>query len=103
MPATMFRPALIIHGGAGAAVPEAAEGQRAGCALAVDAGWRLLADGGSAVDAVCAAVAVMEDTPVFNAGVGSCLTSAGTVEMDASVMQGSGRRAGACAHPLQHR
>jgi beta-aspartyl-peptidase (threonine type) len=94
---TIIRPALIIHGGAGVALPELAAEQRAGCAAAIDAGWGVLAAGGSAIDAVCAAVVVMEDAPAFNAGVGSCLTSAGTVEMDASVMHGDGFRAGAVA------
>ena len=93
----MLRPALIVHGGAGIALPELAAEQRAGCAAAVDVGWRLLAAGGSALDAVCAAVAALEDAPAFNAGTGSCLTSAGTVEMDASVMEGGCRRAGAVA------
>lgn len=71
--------------------------QRAGCAAAIDAGWRVLLRGGSAVDAVCEAVAAMEDDPAFNAGLGSCLTSAGTVEMDAAVMDGGDLRAGAVA------
>lgn len=93
----MLRPALIVHGGAGIAVPELAEEQHATCEVAIDAGWRLLAEGGGALDAVCAAVAILEDAAVFNAGTGSCLTSAGTVEMDASVMEGSRRRAGAVA------
>lgn len=103
----MLRPALIVHGGAGVAVPEIADEQRDGCAAAVAAGWRLLTSGANALDAVCAAVAVLEEAAVFNAGVGSCLTSAGTVEMDASVMDGGRGCAGAVAvvsrvpHPVQ--
>ncbi|HVO22391.1 MAG TPA: isoaspartyl peptidase/L-asparaginase family protein [Candidatus Margulisiibacteriota bacterium] len=103
----MLRPALIVHGGAGVAVPQIASEQHAGCTAAVAAGWRLLTQGASALDAVCAAVAALEEAPAFNAGVGSCLTSAGTVEMDASVMEGSRGRAGAVAvvsrvlHPVQ--
>jgi beta-aspartyl-peptidase (threonine type) len=92
-----LRPVLIVHGGAGLETPELGEEQHAGCAAAVEAGWGVLINGGSALDAVCAAVAVLEDAPVFNAGRGSCLTSAGTVEMDASVMDGCGVRAGAAA------
>jgi beta-aspartyl-peptidase (threonine type) len=93
----MLRPVLLVHGGAGVALPELAAEMRDGCTAAVAGGWRILTDGGGALDAVCAAVAALEDAPAFNAGVGSCLTSDGTVEMDASVMQGAGRRAGAAA------
>ena len=92
-----MRPALIIHGGAGVANPELSAAQRAGCSAALAAAWRALVSGGSAADAVCEAVAQLEDDPTFNAGVGSCLTSAGTVEMDAAVMDGAGLRAGAVA------
>jgi len=91
------RPALVVHGGAGIAVPDLVEEQRAGCGAAIDAGWRVLARGGTALDAVCASVESLENTPSFNAGLGSCLTSAGTIEMDASVMEGTRRRAGAVA------
>jgi len=62
---------------------------------AVDAGWAVLAAGGDAIDAVVAAVVVLEDDPLFNAGLGSVLTVEGVVEMDASVMEGDGLRAGA--------
>src|SRR5437868_7513712 len=94
----MLRPALMVHGGAGAAAaaPELAA-QRAGCGAAVAAGWEVLRRRGSAVDAVCAAIVCLEDDVAFNAGRGSCLTSAGTVEMDASVMDGRTLQAGAVA------
>jgi L-asparaginase / beta-aspartyl-peptidase len=91
----VFRPALIVHGGAGLLTPEVSGVQRVECAAAIATGWRVLAGGGSALDAVCDAVAVLEDAPVFNAGFGSCLTSDGTVEMDASVMDGTRLTAGA--------
>lgn len=87
-------PALILHGGAGAA-PEETEQHRVGCRQALLAGWALLAEGGSAVDAVEVAVRAMESNPLFNAGYGGVLTSAGTVELDASIMEGGRLRAGA--------
>ena len=59
------------------------------------AGWRCLAEDGRALDAVQAAVRVLEDHPRFNAGHGSVLTSVGTVEMDASIMEGDTLRCGA--------
>jgi len=89
-------PALIVHGGAGADPSDAAE-MRAGVREAVLAGWRVLADHGHALDAVEAAVRVLEDDPIFNAGHGSVLTSAGTVEMDASIMEGDRLGCGAVA------
>jgi len=90
-------PALIVHGGAG---PEPADGReeaRAGIREALDAGWRTLEGGGSALDAVEAAVRALEDHPRFNAGRGSVLTTAGTVEMDAAIMDGDTLRNGAVA------
>lgn len=87
-------PALIIHGGAGAA-PEEAEQHRVGCRQALLAGWAILTEGGSAVDAVEVAVRAMESNPLFNAGYGGVLTSAGTIELDASIMEGAKLRAGA--------
>jgi beta-aspartyl-peptidase (threonine type) len=89
-------PALIVHGGAGADPSGAAE-MRAGVREAVLAGWRVLAENGHALDAVEAAVRALEDDPIFNAGRGSVLTSAGTVEMDASIMEGDRLRCGAVA------
>jgi beta-aspartyl-peptidase (threonine type) len=64
---------------------------------AVAAGWRALVEGGTALDAVEAAVRSLEDHPRFNAGRGSVLTSAGTVETDASIMEGDRLRNGAVA------
>jgi len=87
--------AIVVHGGAGAESPEDTGPRRAGVARAVDAGWAVLAAGGSALDAVVAAVVVLEDDPHFNAGLGSALTEDGTVEMDASVMVGDTLAAGA--------
>lgn len=103
----MFVPAIVIHGGAGSSEPKAAAGQRPGAIAALTAGWAALSAGASAVDAVCAAVSGLEDDPNFNAGFGSCLTSAGRVEMDASIMDGSDLRCGAvavvrrCRNPIQ--
>src|SRR5512139_3724718 len=71
---SMLRPALIIHGGAGIARTELEPARLAGCIAALHAGWQVLAPGGSALDAVCAAVVALEDDPHFNAGFGSCLT-----------------------------
>jgi beta-aspartyl-peptidase (threonine type) len=87
-------PALIVHGGAGADPGGRAE-LRDGMRDAVGAGWRALAEGGTSLDAVEAAVRSLEDHPRCNAGRGSVLTSAGTVETDASIMEGDGLRNGA--------
>ncbi len=97
-------PAIIVHGGAGdlgpddpasSGGPEAPrlEGVRRACA----AGWSILSAGGSALDAVEAAVRVLEDDPTFNAGTGATLTAAGDVELDASIMDGGSLRCGAVA------
>jgi L-asparaginase / beta-aspartyl-peptidase len=89
-------PALIVHGGAGAD-PGGREELRGGMRDAVVAGWRALAEGGTALDAVEAAVRSLEDHPRFNAGRGSVLSAAGTVETDASIMEGDRLRNGAVA------
>ncbi|UBV44941.1 isoaspartyl peptidase/L-asparaginase (plasmid) [Deinococcus taeanensis] len=81
--------AIILHGGAHQ-VPRGQEGaSRAGCLVALNAGQQILDSGGSAVDAVEAAVRVLEDNPTFNAGYGSDLTADGEVEMCASIMDGN--------------
>jgi beta-aspartyl-peptidase (threonine type) len=90
-------PALIVHGGAGADPADGPEELREGIRCAVDAGWTILGAGGRALDAVEAAVRALEDHPRFNAGRGSVLTTAGTVEMDASIMDGDTLDNGAVA------
>jgi beta-aspartyl-peptidase (threonine type) len=89
---------LLVHGGAGA-VAEARRALHAeGCRRAARAGADMLRDGGSALDAVERAVRALEDDPLFNAGTGACLAEDGHVELDASIMEGTGLRAGAvCA------
>ncbi|HEV8586715.1 MAG TPA: isoaspartyl peptidase/L-asparaginase [Methylomirabilota bacterium] len=89
-------PSIVVHGGAGAAVADADE-LRMGMRAAVSAGWAVLAAGGRALDAVEAAVRSLEDHPRFNAGRGSVLTEDGTVEMDASIMEGDRLACGAVA------
>lgn len=89
--------ALIVHGGAWAIPDEQVAAHVAGCEAARAAGWQCLQSGGSALDAVEAAVRVMEDDPIFDAGTGSVLTSVGTVELDAALMDGATLRYGAVA------
>jgi beta-aspartyl-peptidase (threonine type) len=89
--------AIIVHGGAGVWAADRFEAARAGVRAGAEAGEAILAAGGSALDAVVAAVRVLEDDPEFNAGTGSALTRDGTVETDASVMDGQGQRVGAVA------
>lgn len=93
---------FAIHGGAGTILksemsPEMEAAYRAKLQEAVLAGYNILKDGGSSLDAVEAAIRLLEDSPLFNAGKGSVLTSAGTVEMDASIMDGKTLKAGAVA------
>jgi len=97
-------PALLIHGGAGADPASGREELRLGIRDAVAAGWAVLREEGGAVAAVEAAVRAMEDDPRFNAGRGSVLTADGTVEMDASIMEGDALRNGAvaCVTAMRH-
>jgi len=90
-------PVLLVHGGAGAWPAGLRETASRGIRAALEAGWRRLNDGSSAVDAVEAAVASMEDDETFNAGRGSCLTRDGRVQMDALIMDGATLGAGAVA------
>lgn len=87
---------ILVHGGAGAiSDDDDVPAITAGCLAAARAGHAVLAAGGSALDAVLAAVVLMEDDPNFNAGYGSMLTARGDVETDASVMRGEDGGAGA--------
>lgn len=93
---------LAIHGGAGTILREEMTDEkerayRQALEEALAAGERILAGGGDALEAVCAAVCVLEDCPLFNAGRGSVYNANGEQEMDASVMEGLQREAGAVA------
>ncbi|WP_292227003.1 isoaspartyl peptidase/L-asparaginase, partial [Brevundimonas sp.] len=102
---------LAIHGGAGvieraSLTPERDAAYRAGLQAALDAGSAVLAQGGSSLDAVQAAIQSLEDNPLFNAGRGAVFTAAGKNELDAAVMNGADLTAGAVAgltrtrHPI---
>ncbi|MCS6627423.1 isoaspartyl peptidase/L-asparaginase [Roseibacterium beibuensis] len=113
-PAAAQEPArwsFAIHGGAGvierdSLTPEQDAAYRAALHRALEAGSAVLADGGSALDAIQAAIELMEDDPLFNAGRGAVFTAAGRNELDAAVMDGSSLQAGAVAgltvtrHPI---
>jgi len=92
-----MQPSLIVHGGAWDIPDEAAAACKEGCQNALAAGWSILSRGGSALDAVEAAIIVLEDDPVFDAGYGSHLNADGQVECDAILMDGTTLRAGAAA------
>lgn len=93
---------LVVHGGAGAVsrerlTAEREAAQRAALEQALRAGHAVLQEDGTALEAVRAAIRVLEDSPLFNAGRGAVLNAAGRVELDASLMEGHTRRAGAVA------
>ncbi|MCZ8370224.1 MAG: isoaspartyl peptidase/L-asparaginase [Porphyrobacter sp.] len=93
---------LAIHGGAGTLdpaqmTPEKRAAYEADLQRALDAGSKILAEGGAAMDAIKAAIIIMEDSPLFNAGKGAVFTWDGTNELDASIMDGRDRSAGAIA------
>src|SRR5690606_1316027 len=93
--------ALAIHGGAGAldfaAMPRVGAEYRASLGNVLDSAFEVLDRGGSSLDAVTAAVRMLEDDPLFNAGRGAALTREGWAELDAAVMDGRDQRAGAVA------
>jgi beta-aspartyl-peptidase (threonine type) len=97
-------PVLIVHGGAWAIPQEMAEDHQRGVAQALATGYAILEKGGTATDAVEAAVTVLEDDPTFDAGRGSFLTSEGRVQLDALLMDGNTLRAGgvACVEHLRN-
>lgn len=96
-----MEPSIIVHGGAWDIPDDLVEPHVNGCRLAADIGRDLLLRGATAVDSVEAAVASMEDDPVFDAGKGAVLNQAGQVEMDAIIMDGASLRSGAVA-ALRH-
>ncbi len=91
---------IAIHGGAGTLVkglmtPELEQQYKNALDFAKNEGFKVLANGGTSLDAVEVAVKLLEDTPLFNAGKGSVFTAEGTHEMDAAIMDGKTRNAGA--------
>lgn len=93
---------LVIHGGAGTILrknmtPEKEQLYRQGLQQALDAGNKILANGGTALDAVEAVVRILEDNPLFNAGKGAVFTNEGKNELDAAIMDGKTLKAGAVA------
>ena len=93
-------PVLVVHGGAGWSHGTSDEKQHAiksGLKKALDTGFSILQSGGSSLDAVEAAIVILEDNPVFNAGRGSVYTAEEKQEMDASIMSGIDQDAGAVA------
>ena len=94
--------ALVLHGGAGVIErssmdPKMEAAYRASIKQAVDAAAKVLDGGGSSVDAVEAAIQILEDDPLFNAGRGAVFTADGKNELDAAIMDGATLKAGAVA------
>src|SRR5271168_2628278 len=103
--------AVVVHGGAGviersSMTPEAEAKYRAGINEAIQAAAAVLEKGGSSVDAVEAAIKLLEDNPMFNAGRGAVFAADGTNQLDAAIMDGKTMQAGAVAdvqrtrHPI---
>lgn len=101
-PGAMAQWGIVIHGGAGTISRESMTDEqeaayRAALELSLQRGHAILAEGGSALDAVVAAVQVLEDDSIFNAGRGAVFTNDGNIELDAAIMDGSTLNAGAVA------
>ena len=98
----MARPALIVHGGAGSVPDDERDARLQAVDRARDAGWAHISSG--ALAAAVAAVRHMEDEPLLNAGIGACLNADGVCELDAGVMEGGERAAGAaaCLRDVRH-
>lgn len=93
---------LVVHGGAGTIrrrdmTPAQDSAYRATLTAAIRRGYDVLRGGGASLDAVTATIEVLEDSPLFNAGKGAVFTNAGTNELDAAIMDGTGLRAGGVA------
>ncbi|MBD1846679.1 isoaspartyl peptidase/L-asparaginase [Cyanobacteria bacterium FACHB-63] len=103
---TIVKPVIIVHGGAKTISEDEVAANQAGCRSAVEVGWAVLSQGGSASEAVEAAIRVLESDQTFNAGFGSTLNSEGEVEVDAAIMDGATLNWGAVAavqgirHPI---
>jgi L-asparaginase / beta-aspartyl-peptidase len=101
-----MKPVIVVHGGAKTISDDKVEANRDGCLAAVEAGWEVLRNGGSAAEAVEAAIRVLEADQTFNAGFGSTMNSEGEVEVDAAMMDGATLDWGAIAavqgvrHPI---
>ncbi len=89
--------ACIVHGGAWNIPEDQWEAHRRGCERAAEQGWAALTRGASAIEAVEAAIVVLEDDPTFDSAVGSVLNREGAVELDAGIMDGATLDVGACA------
>lgn len=90
-------PSLIVHGGAWDIPDDAVDACKSGCHRALEAGWSILHFGGHALDAIEAAITILEDDPAFDAGYGSHLNLDGQVECDAIVMDAATLKAGSVA------
>jgi beta-aspartyl-peptidase (threonine type) len=93
-------PTLIVHGGCGTPPPGEERSRRAACERAADAGFSVLHQGGSALDAAEAAVRALEDEPLLNAGTGAYLQADGVARLDASIMSSDGRAGAVAQVPL---